>query len=128
MLVRASCSSLGNLRVETGDRVTGVDEVPFLDQPLGEHAVVAGGDLDLLAAAADAANRGAGGGPGGPRPLGGADGAWEGGDHDPPVGGVLGLGATALGGDQLTGPVQVGWAGHGEHLDPGALPLALGQP
>src|SRR3954454_339608 len=113
MLVRASCSSLGNLRVETGDRVTGVDEVALLDQPLGEHAVVAGGDLDLLAAAAHAAERGAGGQVGALGPLGGADRAAHRRDAHPPVGGVLTLGATAFGGDELAGPVEVGRAGQG---------------
>ena len=49
-----------DLRVETGDRVSGVDEVALVDQPLGQYPVVGGGDMDLLAAAADGAQRGAG--------------------------------------------------------------------
>ena len=32
--------SCGHLRVETGDRVTGVDEVAVVDQPLGQYPVV----------------------------------------------------------------------------------------
>ena len=58
---RSWIRSSRSLRVETGDRVAGVDEVALVDQPLGQYPVVAGGDMVLLAAAADGAERGAGG-------------------------------------------------------------------
>ena len=113
----AGWRSCRDLRVETGDRVAGVDEVALVDEPLGQYPVVGGGDIDLLAAAADAAERGAGGQPGALGDLGRADRAAGGGDDDPPVGQVLGLGAAALGGDQLAGAVEVGGAGQGQDLD-----------
>src|SRR3954464_14513793 len=123
VVVSSHACSRRRLRVETGDRVSCVDQVALVDEPLDQYPVVARGDIDLLAAAADAAERRAGGdrggpapprraagaaGPGGPLgPLGGAAGAAARRDAAPPVGLVLGLGPAALRGDQLAGAVQV---------------------
>ena len=54
-------------RVQTGERVAGVDEVAVLHQPLGQHPVVARADLQVLLLGADRAEPAAGGAPGCPR-------------------------------------------------------------
>src|SRR5690348_15823144 len=104
-------ASRGDLRVETGERITSVDQVALVDQPLGEYPVVAGGDVDLLAAAADRAQRRAGRQVGALGDVGRADRAADGGDDHPPVGEVLRLGPPALGLDELAGAVEVLRAG-----------------
>src|SRR4051812_38012234 len=89
VVVSSHACSRRRLRVETGDRVSCVDQVALVDEPLDQYPVVARGDIDLLAAAADAAERragGHGGGPRPPRPGGGGPGPR---DRHPPVrGGV----------------------------------------
>src|SRR3954468_893907 len=125
VVVSSHACSRRRLRVETSDRVSCVDQVALVDEPLDQYPVVARGDIDLLAAAADAAERRAGG-HGGPRGhLGRADGAADRRDDDPPVGLVLGLGPAALRGDQLAGAVEVGGGAQRADLDVGALSLAL---
>src|SRR6185295_8252415 len=66
----AGWSSRGHLRIETGDRVTGVDEVAVVHEPLGQYPGIARRDVDLVATAADDAERAAGGEP---AALGGVD-------------------------------------------------------
>jgi hypothetical protein len=68
-----------------GRWVADVDEVALVDEPLGQYPVVAGGDMDFVAAAADAAEHGACGEKGALGDVDGADGAAGRGDHDPPV-------------------------------------------
>src|SRR4051794_41346403 len=85
VVMRWHACSRRRLRIETGDRVSCVDQVALVDEPLDQYPVVARGDIDLLAAAADAAERRAGGHGGAPRPPRRADrGAGPRGD-DPPV-------------------------------------------
>src|SRR3954452_7307491 len=108
---RSARGSCLHLRVETGQRVTGIDEVAVVDEPLGQYPVVGGRDVDLLAPAADRAQRRAGRQPGALGDVGRADGAAYGRDDDPPVGQVVRFGATALGVDQLPRAVEVVGAG-----------------
>src|SRR3954452_3480185 len=127
VVMRWHACSRRRLRIETGDRVSCVDQVALVDEPLDQYPGVARGDIDLLAAAADAAERRAGGHGGALGHLGRADGAADRRDDDPPVGLVLGLGPAALRGDPLPGAVEGGGAAQREDLDGGAPPLALCQ-
>src|SRR4051812_5895002 len=95
VVVSSHACSRRRLRVETGDRVSCVDQVALVDEPLDQYPVVARGDIDLLAAAADAAERRAGGHGGALGHLGRADGAAGPRDDDPPVGLVLRPGPAA---------------------------------
>src|SRR4051794_26018078 len=89
VVVSSPACSRRRLRVETGDRASCVDQVALVDEPLDQYPVVARGDIDLLAAAADAAERragGHGGALGPPRPADGAAGRRD--DHPPGGAGV----------------------------------------
>src|SRR3954464_9270637 len=100
VVVGSHACSRRRLRVETGDRVSCVDQVALVDEPLDQYPVVARGDIDLLAGAAEAAERRAGGHGGALGHLGRADGAADRRDDDPPVGLVLRPGPAAPRGAQ----------------------------